>query len=194
MQRVCVYCASSSGLKKTYFDAAERLGKVLADAGIAIVCGAGNQGLMGTLADSAMHHNGHVIGIIPQFMCDEDWHHTELSELIVVNSMHERKEKMASMSDAAIALPGGCGTMEELLEVITWKQLGLYPKPIVIVNTDGYYDDLIALLNKAVGENFMREIHKSMWEVVDTPEQVPVAIANAVQWTANARSIAAIKR
>ena len=192
MQTICVYCASSTQINPLFFDAANRLGKILAGAGISVVFGGGATGLMGQLADSMLAANGKISGIIPQFMCDENWHHCELSELIVVATMHERKEKMARMADAVIALPGGCGTLEELLEVITWKQLGIFTKPIVIVNTDGYYNALIDMLHRAIDEKFMRDIHKNMWEVVETPEEVLEAIEKSVSWDENARSLAAI--
>lgn len=192
MQTICVYCASSTQIDPRFFDAANRLGKILAAAGVSVVFGGGATGLMGELADSVLAANGKISGIIPQFMCDENWHHSELSELIVVATMHERKEKMARMADAVIALPGGCGTLEELLEVITWKQLGIFTKPIVIVNIDGYYDSLIDMLHRAIDEKFMRDIHKNMWEVVETPEEVLEAIKKSVSWNENARSLAAI--
>jgi uncharacterized protein (TIGR00730 family) len=192
MLTICVYCASSTQINPLYFEATERLGKILAEAGHAVVFGGGSTGLMGKLADSMLAENAKITGVIPQFMIDEDWHHNELTELIVTQTMHERKEKMASMADAAIALPGGCGTLEELLEVITWKQLGIFTKPIIIVNMGGYYNPLIEMLHRAVDEKFMRDIHKNMWEVVDTPEDVLSAIANSANWDENARNLAAI--
>lgn len=192
MLTICVYCASSTQINPLYFEATERLGKILAEAGHAVVFGGGSTGLMGKLADSMLAENAKITGVIPQFMIDEEWHHNELTELIVTQTMHERKEKMASMADAAIALPGGCGTLEELLEVITWKQLGIFTKPIIIVNMNGYYDPLIEMLHRAVDEKFMRDIHKNMWEVVETPEDVLSAIANSASWDENARNLAAI--
>jgi uncharacterized protein (TIGR00730 family) len=192
MQNICVYCASSTQIDASFFDAADRLGKILAHEKLTIVCGGGSLGLMAKLADSALDAGGKVIGVIPTFMCDENWHHKNLSELIVTENMHERKEKMAIMSDAAIALPGGCGTLEELLEVITWKQLGLYTKPIVIVNTNGYYDALITMLHRAVEDKFMRELHRDLWIVVSEPEEVIDAIKNAPDWDVNQRKFAAI--
>ena len=192
MLTICVYCASSTQINPLYFEATERLGKILAEAGHAVVFGGGSTGLMGKLADSMLAENAKITGVIPQFMIDEDWHHNELTELIVTQTMHERKEKMASMADAAIALPGGCGTLEELMEVITWKQLGIFTKPIIIVNMGGYYNPLIEMLHRAVDEKFMRDIHKNMWEVVETPEEVLSAIANSADWGENARNFAAI--
>ena len=192
LKTVCVYCASSTQIKPEYFESTDRLGKIFAKAGISVVFGGGSNGLMGKLADSMLESSGKIIGIIPQFMCDENWHHKELTELIVVETMHERKEKMAKMADAVVALPGGCGTLEELLEVITWKQLGIFTKPIVILNLGGYYDALIDMLHRAIDENFMRNIHKNMWEVVNTPEEVLHAIQNSTSWDSNTRKFAAI--
>jgi len=192
MKTICVYCASSSQVKPAYFDATARLGKILAEASLSVVYGGGSMGLMGQLADSMLEAGGNITGVIPRFMCEVEWNHTKLSELILVDTMHERKEKMAMMADAVVALPGGCGTLEELLEVITWKRLGIFTKPIVIVNLDGYFDDLINMLNRAVDEHFMREEHRQMWEVVETPEQVIGAFQNSVNWDSNARSFAAL--
>jgi len=192
MQTICVYCASSTQINPLYFEATARLGNILANAKLSVVFGGGSTGLMGQLADSILAEKGNITGVIPRFMVDENWHHSELTELIVVETMHERKEKMAKMADAVIALPGGCGTLEELLEVITWKQLGIFTKPIIILNMDGYYDSLIDMLHKAVEEKFMRNRHKSMWKVVATPEEVLDAISNSTDWDENARSFAAI--
>ena len=127
---VCVYCASSTKIDQTYFDAAIKLGHLLANRHIRLINGAGNIGLMRSVADAVLQNGGEVTGVIPHFMVDQGWHHTGLTELIEVESMHERKRLMAEKSDAVIALPGGCGTLEELLEIITWKQLGLYLNPI----------------------------------------------------------------
>lgn len=192
MQTICVYCAASTKINPRFFEATDRLGNILAKAGLSVVFGGGATGLMGQLADSMLAAGGKITGVIPQFMCDEDWHHNELTELIVVKTMHERKETMAHMADAVIALPGGCGTLEELMEVITWKQLGIFTKPIVILNMDGYYNSLIDMLHHAVEEKFMRDVHKNMWEVVETPEEVLAAIENSADWSSNARSFAAI--
>ncbi len=192
MQTICVYCASSSQVKPEYFDATSRLGKILARENMSIVYGGGSKGLMGMLADSTLAAGGKITGVIPRFMCEVEWNHTGLTELILVETMHERKEKMAKMADAIVALPGGCGTLEELLEVITWKRLGIFTKPIVIVNLEGYFDALITMLNRAVEEHFMREEHRKMWEVVENPEQVLQAIKNSVEWDSDARSFAAL--
>lgn len=192
MQTVCVYCASSTQVKQSYFETADRLAKILAYRQLSIVYGGGSNGLMGQLADSMVEAGGHITGVIPRFMCEVEWQHTNLSELILVETMHERKEKMAALADAIVALPGGCGTMEELLEVITWKRLGIFTKPIIIVNIEGYYDDLVAMLNKAVDENFMRKEHREMWKVVEKAEDVLQAIENSKKWDENARNFAAL--
>lgn len=192
IQNICVYCASSTQIQAAYFDAADRLGKILAGLNINLIYGGGATGLMGRVADSVLESGGKVIGIIPRFMCEEKWEHTGVTELVVTESMHERKEKMAMMADAAVALPGGCGTMEELLEVITWKQLGIFTKPIVILNTNGYYDSLINMLHQAVDENFMRDIHKDIWTVVALPEEIIPAIQNATKWDQSVRKFAAL--
>jgi len=192
MQTICVYCASSTQVKPVYFEATARLSRIFALANLSVVYGGGSKGLMGQLADSILEAGGKITGVIPRFMCDVEWNHTGLTELILVDTMHERKEKMALMADAIVALPGGCGTLEELLEVITWKRLGIFTKPIVIVNVEGYFDDLVSMLDRAVDEHFMRKEHHKMWEVVRTPEEVLDAIQNSVNWDSTARSFAAL--
>ena len=131
-------------------------------------------------------------GRYPHFMVEQDWYHKGLTELIEVETMHERKQLMANLSDAVIALPGGCGTLEELLEIITWKQLGLYLNPIVILNINHYYDPLLELLRNAMNENFMRPQHAKMWAVADTPEEAIRLIYAEPKWDASLRKIAAI--
>ena len=126
---------------------------------------------MGAVIDSVLQHKGKVKGVIPKFMIDSGWGHPNLTEQIVTASMHERKQKMADLSNAVIALPGGVGTLEELLEIITWKQLGLYNHPIVILNTNNYYSKLIVMLDDMIEQNFMHERYRTMWCVVDTPEE-----------------------
>ncbi|MEE4311348.1 MAG: TIGR00730 family Rossman fold protein, partial [candidate division KSB1 bacterium] len=135
-----MYCASSTRVSAVYFEAAKRLGALLAKRDITIVYGGGSVGLMGALADSALERNGVVVGVIPRFMVELEWAHPDLAELVVVEKLHERRERMIEGVDAVIALPGGCGTFEELIEAITWKRLGMFTKPVVIVNIGGYYD------------------------------------------------------
>lgn len=179
---VCVYSASSSQIDSIYFEDARKLGKLLAEKGISIINGAGRQGLMAAVSDSALEARGKVTGVIPHFMVEQNWHHKNLTQLIETETMHERKSLMAKLSDATIALPGGCGTMEELLEIITWKQLGLYLKPIVILNTNGYYNPIIEMLDKAIENNFMRQEHKKMWEVANTPEEAVELLSKTPLW------------
>ena len=188
---MCVYCASSRVCAAEYHDAARRLGAVLADAGLTVVYGGGGAGSMGALADGALSRGGQVIGILPRFRQDLEWGHQGLSELRLVDDMRSRKHLMLTGSRGAVALPGGCGTLEELLETITLKRLGLYVEPIVLVNTRGYFDPLLALLSAAVDEGFMDERHRLMWQVVAEPEQVPAALAAAPAWSEAARGFAA---
>lgn len=182
IKRVAVYAASSSQVSCEYIDAAAELGRTLAAEGIEIVYGAGKVGLMGALADAALDAGGKVTGVIPQFMVDNGWCREKLTNLIVTPDMHTRKEKIVSLADATIALPGGVGTLEELMEIITWKQLGLYADPIVILNTRGYFNPLKEMLERAVEEKFMREIHRNLWSIADTPRQAADLIRNTPQW------------
>ena len=179
MQNICVYCASSSKIDSKYVETAKRLGSLLAENNMQLVYGGGSVGLMGILADSVLDKGGKVTGIIPKFMVEAEWQHDGLTKLILTETMHERKEKMAAMSNAVVALPGGCGTLEELLEVITWKQLGIYRNPIIIVNVDGYYNHLLAQFQQAADELFMRPQHLDMWTVVETADEVLEAIKNS---------------
>ena len=189
---VCVYCASSRAAHADYRAAAYRLGEVLAGAGVGIIYGGGAVGSMGALADGALARGGRVVGILPRFMADLEWGHRGLSDLQLVEDMRTRKHMMLTMSEAAIALPGGSGTLEELLEAITLKRLGLYLGPIVLVNTRGFFAPLLALLERAIEERFMDPRHLLMWQVVETPEQVPEALAAAPEWSATARRFAAL--
>lgn len=192
MQSVCVYCASSTQIDKKYFRAAEELGMLIAQKGLRLITGAGNMGLMNTVENAALSAGGKVTGIIPSFMVKEGWHHTGLTELIETASMHERKQMMADISNGVIALPGGCGTFEELLEIITWKQLGLYLNPIIILNVDGYYDHLLAQLDKALEDNFMRKIHAEIWQVATTPQEAIDLLLSTPNWDRSVRKFAAI--
>lgn len=192
MKRVAVYCASSTKIKPCYFEVAREIGKGLAERGLELVNGAGNMGLMQASSDGCLEAGGKVTGVIPQFMVDQNWHHTGLTRLIVTESMHERKKTIADMTDAAIVLPGGCGTYDELFEIITWKQLGLYLNPIIIVNVDGYFDTLLALLQKAIDENFMRVQHGAIWRVATTADEALEMLYNTPQWDTSVRRFAAI--
>lgn len=192
IKSVCVYSASSTKINEIYFETANRLGHLLAQKGIRLINGAGCLGLMKDCADACLNAGGQVTGVIPRFMTEQGWHHTGLTELIVTEDMHTRKQTMAHLSDAAIALPGGCGTLEELLEVITWKQLGIYLKPIVILNTNNYYNPLLQMLEKAVDEHFMRPEHQAIWHVAQTPEEAIELIHSIPMWNKDVRKFAAI--
>lgn len=178
IKKVCVYCASSSKVNFQYVKTAEKLGEILAENNLELVYGAGSVGLMGVLADSALKKGGRVTGVIPRFMVEMEWQHDGLTELILTETMHERKLEMAKLADAVVALPGGFGTMEELLEIITWKQLGIHSLPIVIVNVNGYYNHLLAQFSQAADELFVRPKHLDMWRVVNDIDNVLEALNN----------------
>jgi uncharacterized protein (TIGR00730 family) len=187
---VCVYCASSQTCASVYHDAAYRLGGALAGAGFTVVYGGGATGSMGAVANGALAHGGRVVGVLPRFMAELEWGHDQLSELHLVDDMRTRKHEMLSRSQGVVALPGGSGTLEELLEAISLKRLGIFLGPIVLVNTASFFDPLLATLERAVAERFMDERHRAMWQVVAEPEQVPAALAAAAPWSAAARSFA----
>lgn len=178
-KNICVYCASSKHVAKEYFDAAEKLGQLLSGHGMSCICGAGREGLMGRLADSVIASGGEVTGVIPEFMIDNGWCHKSLTRTIITPDIHSRKQKMAELSDAAVALPGGCGTLEELLEIITWKQLGLYHKPIIILNISGFFNPLLQMMQKAADEHFMRQSHLKLWHVAQTPDEAMTILLSA---------------
>ena len=192
IQNVCVYSASSTKIAPVYFAVAEKLGHLLASKGINLINGAGSIGLMAATSNAALASGGTVTGVIPRFMVEQGWHHTGLTRLVETETMHERKRLMADMSDGVIALPGGCGTLEELLEIITWKQLGLYLKPIVVLNADGYFNPLLEMLQKAIDENFMRPEHGNIWVVAHTPEEAVQLLYDTPVWSKEIRKIAAI--
>lgn len=189
---VCIYSASSTQIAKSYFDVAQQLGRLLAKQHIKIVNGAGRIGLMAAVSDAALESGGEVIGVIPSFMVEQGWHHEGLTALRITDSMHERKQLMADLSDGIIALPGGCGTMEELMEIITWKQLGIYLNPIVILNVDGFYNPLLEMLDKAVDQRFMRREHASIWQVANSPEEAVELLYTTPIWNKEVRKMAAI--
>lgn len=192
IKNVCVYSASSTKIASIYFEVAEELGHLLARKGINLINGAGSSGLMGTISNAALQAGGTVTGVIPRFMVEQGWHHQGLTHLVETETMHERKQLMAEMSDGVIALPGGCGTLEELLEIITWKQLGIYLKPIVILNVNRYFDPLLDMLQKAIEENFMREEHRAIWQVAATAEEAVEQLFQAPEWSREIRKFAAV--
>ena len=156
MRRICVFCGSAEGARPAYRDAARALGRELAKRGLGLVYGGGSVGLMGVLADTVLAEGGEVIGVIPGPLATRELAHTGLTELMVVGSMHERKATMARLSDGFVALPGGLGTFEETLEVLTWAQLGIHRKPVGVLNVEGYWDGLERMLGHAVREGFVR--------------------------------------
>ncbi len=168
LKRICVFCGSSVGTPPAYAAAARELGRTLTERGLGIVFGGGKVGLMGVLADAALEVGGEAIGVIPEALVAREIGHNGLTELHVVRSMHERKTLMADLADAFIALPGGYGTFEEFFEAVTWTQLGIHKKPCGLLNVEGYYDALLALLNRAVADGFVREANRSL--VLDAPD------------------------
>ena len=189
---ILTYAASSGLLPQIYVDGAIELGSMAAQRGHTIINGAGRTGLMGAVTKGAMQAGGKAIGVIPKFMIEHGWQHTGMTELVITEDMHERKDQMASRSDAVIALPGGVGTMEELLEIITWKQLGLYLKPIVILNIDHYFDPLLQQMSKAIEQNFMRNFHNRLWNVAETPEEAITLCETTPMWDQGLTKYAAI--
>jgi uncharacterized protein (TIGR00730 family) len=189
---VCVYCASSGSCDPEYHALARRTGELLAADGRPVVYGGSRVGSMGAVADGALSRGGRVIGVLPKFLRDMELSHDGLTELQVVEDMRTRKHLMLSQSEAVVALPGGCGTFEELLEAITLKRLGIFLGPIVIVNTRGFYAPLLALFDAAIRERFMDERHRGIWQVVGTPDEILPALASAPPWSAEMRRYAAV--
>src|SRR5271154_5281307 len=192
IKRVCVYCASSRICDPAYHDAAARLGRELARNKVTLVYGGGSVGSMGHLADAALAEGGRVIGVLPRFMYDLAWGHRGLSELGIVNDLHERKRLMIDEVDAVVALPGGCGTLEELFEAITWKRLGLFGGAILLGNHLGFYSPCVSFLESCIERRFMDDRHRQMWSLVEQPEDVLDAIASAPPWPHENRGFAAL--
>ena len=168
---VCVFCASSANIDERYLLAARELGQRLAEGGWRCVNGGGAVGLMGAVTDGTLEAGGEVTGVIPKFMVDNGWCYDRLEDVIITPDMHQRKQMMSEMADAVIALPGGVGTFEELLETLTWRQLGLVKVPVIILNTLGYYDALLTMLDHAINEGFMKSSHAALWQVASTPAE-----------------------
>lgn len=168
---VCVFCASSANIDERYLLAARELGQRLAEGGWRCVNGGGAVGLMGAVTDGTLDAGGEVTGVIPKFMVDNGWCYDRLEDVIITPDMHQRKQMMSEMADAVIALPGGVGTFEELLETLTWRQLGLVKVPVIILNTLGYYDALLTMLDHAINEGFMKSSHAALWQVASTPAE-----------------------
>ena len=190
--KVCVFASSSSRISNEYATAAESLGSLLAQSKMDVIFGGGGIGLMGKLADAVLANGGTITGVIPAFMKEEGWDHSAVNEMIITPDMGERKKKMFALADAVVALPGGVGTLEELTEAITLKQLGLFGGPVIILNTKGFYNSLIDFLEQMISGNFLRYEHKGMWQIAGTPEEVMTFLENKDTWLKDPRSIARI--
>jgi uncharacterized protein (TIGR00730 family) len=176
MRYICVYCGSKTGTDPHYLQVASRMGQLLAEQGYGLVYGGGHVGLMGIIAEAALAAGGRVIGVIPEAMVGRELAYKQVTQLEIVPSMHERKARMASLSDAFIAMPGGYGTLEELFEIITWAQLGIHAKPIGILNVSGYFDALAAMIEHAVREGFIQANHRHFWILRSDPEALLEAL------------------
>jgi uncharacterized protein (TIGR00730 family) len=181
--KICVFCASSGKIAPAFFEAAKIVAREAALAGHRLVCGGGATGLMGALADTTASCGGTITGVMPRFMHQMEWQHKGLNVLILVDTMHERKAMMLTGVDAVVALPGGCGTLEELLEVITLKQLGQFTKPVIIVNVNGFYEPLLDLFDRMIYGRFMRPELQRAWTVVKRAEAILPAIKSAPPWS-----------
>jgi uncharacterized protein (TIGR00730 family) len=176
IKSVCVYCGSSSQVDQKYRDAAVELGRAMAERGVELVYGGGRVGLMGLIADACLGAGGRVTGIIPEFLERYEVGHGAVSELLVVESMHERKQLMAERSDGFLVLPGGFGTLDETFEILTWKQLKLHDKPIVVLNIDGFWTPLLTLIDHVIGQNFARPEMRQLLRVADGIEEAFAAL------------------
>lgn len=190
--KVCLFCSSSPKIETKYFEDAGTLAEIFASQHVGLKYGGGASGLMGKVADVYLERKGKITGIIPQFMLEMGWNHPEVKDMLVVKTMHERKQKMMEGVDAVVALPGGCGTLEELSEAISLKQLGQFTKPIIILNTNHFYDSLLVMFRQMIDHHFMRNEHQHIWTSVTEPSQVLPAIENAPQWDPSLIKIAAV--
>lgn len=172
MKSICVFCGSSAGSDEAYAHATQLFGAAIARRGLTLVYGGGNVGLMGIVADSALAHGGKVIGVIPQALVKRELAHRGLTELHVVNSMHERKALMADLADGFVALPGGFGTLDEFCEIVTWAQLGLHAKPCGVLNVKSFFDPFLAQIDRAVAEQFVQPEHRALLLVEESPESL----------------------
>lgn len=192
IKKIAVFAASSGAVAQSYHDAAADAGRALAQDCMSIVYGGGGTGLMGAIAQAALDAGSEVHGVVPRFLKDMEVSHTSLTSLTVVDDMRERKHLMLSQSGAVLALPGGCGTYEEVFEALTLKRLGQWLGPIVLLNTNGFYDRLSEFLQHAIAERFMAAQHADMWRVVNEPEQIIEALYNAPAWEADALQFATL--
>jgi len=192
MKEVCVYCASSTSIDRKYIRVAKELASELAGNGYGVVYGGGGVGLMGALADTMLSLNGRITGVIPGFMVEMEWAHKGVENMIHVETMYERKSRLIKDVSAVIALPGSTGTLDELIDVISLKKLGLFTKPVIIINSFGFYDPLFSLFEKMIAERFMRPEHRLLWTEIKEPGEIINAIVSSPQWDENAIKIAAI--
>lgn len=191
--RICVYAASSAQVHSEFQAAAFAMGEEIALAGHSLVYGGGSTGLMGAVANGALKHGGEVIGILPKFMADLEWGHPGLTQLQLVEDMRERKHRLLTDADAVIALPGGCGTLEELFEAITLKRLGIYFNPIVLLNTRNFYAPLQMFMDQVIDEKFMNPEHTAMWSLEDSAADVLPRILATPKWREDARDYAVVR-
>ena len=191
--RICVYAASSGHCDPAFHADARELGRLIGEGGHTLVYGGGSTGSMGAVANGALEAGGEVIGILPKFMDDLEWGHPGLSELQLVEDMRERKHRLLTGSDAVVALPGGCGTLEELFEAITLKRLGIYFSPIVLLNTHNYWDGLVSFMDQVIDQRFMNPEHRAMWQTAAAPGDVLDVIAATPAWREDARDYAAAR-
>jgi uncharacterized protein (TIGR00730 family) len=187
IKKVCVYCASSTQISEKHINCASKLGEIFSKNNITTVYGGGSVGSMGALATSTLNNGGKIIGVIPQFMMELEWGNPHITQMIVVNTMAERKQKFIEEVDAVVALPGGTGTLEELCETLSLKKLGLFTKPVIIVNTDGFYNPFLDLIDRMIADSFIRPEHKKLYVVIDSPEEVIEAIQNSPVWNEAAK-------
>lgn len=186
IQTVTIFCASSRKSPEKFFQTAIDLADILIDNNIGVVYGGGAVGLMGCIADRYIERGGRVRGVIPDFMVKVEWAHPGVEDLHIVKDMHERKKMMIEGTDAVIALPGGTGTLEELMEVLALKRLGKFLKPVILINTDGFYDELVAFFQTMVKEHFLRHEHLEAYRIVNEPTEVLSAILNSPKWDKDA--------
>jgi uncharacterized protein (TIGR00730 family) len=179
IRSLCLYCGSAEGRNALFRDAAAEFGALLAERGIRLVYGGGHVGLMGVAADAALAKGGTVVGVIPQFLIDAESGHRGVTELVVVSSMHERKQRMFELADGFVILPGGLGTLDEMIEIVTWKQLGLHDKPIVLLDIDGYWGTLIGLIEKVIAAGFAKPAVTGLFTAVRSVAEVLPAMAAA---------------
>ena len=192
MREVCIYCASSTSIDKRYINVAEEIAEVLVRNDYGVVYGGGEVGLMGAVANKVLSMNGRITGVIPKFMVEVEWAHKGVRNMVHVETMSERKMRLIEGVSAVIALPGSLGTLDEVIEVLSLKKLGKFTKPVIIVNSFGFYDHLLAMLDKMIEERFMRPEHRELWSVIEDPEDIIKAIDNAPKWDESAIKIAAV--